>query len=246
MTETHQLSVQLRQRAGKGAARSVRREGRVPGVIYGGREEPVLISIDPLELKRELHKIGFFATLFDLKLDGAAHRVLARDVQFDPVTDKPLHVDFLRVTGESRIVVQVPVEFINEAKSPGLKRGGVLNVVRHEIELRCSVDAIPRSITIDLDGLDIGDSIHISHVTLPEGARPTIERDFTIASVAAPSAVRAEALEAQAAAAAAALAPEVPVTAGAAAPGAAAPAAPGTAAPGAAAPAAPAAAPKKE
>jgi large subunit ribosomal protein L25 len=206
----------------------------------------VLISIDPLELKRELHKIGFFATLFDLKLDGAAHRVLARDVQFDPVTDKPLHVDFLRVTGESRIVVQVPVEFINEVKSPGLKRGGVLNVVRHEIELRCSVDAIPRSITIDLDGLDIGDSIHISHVTLPEGARPTIERDFTIASVAAPSAVRAEALEAQAAAAAAALAPEVPVTAGAAAPGAAAPAAPGTAAPGAAAPAAPTAAPKKE
>ena len=246
MTETHQLSVQLRQRAGKGAARSVRREGRVPGVIYGGKQEPVLISIDPLELKRELHKIGFFATLFDLKLDGAAHRVLARDVQFDPVTDKPLHVDFLRVTGESRIVVQVPVEFINEVKSPGLKRGGVLNVVRHEIELRCSVDAIPRSITIDLDGLDIGDSIHISHVTLPEGARPTIERDFTIASVAAPSAVRAEALEAQAAAAAAALAPEVPVTAGAAAPGAAAPAAPGTAAPGAAAPAAPAAAPKKE
>jgi large subunit ribosomal protein L25 len=246
MTETHQLSVQLRQRAGKGAARSVRREGRVPGVIYGGKQEPVLISIDPLELKRELHKIGFFATLFDLKLDGAAHRVLARDVQFDPVTDKPLHVDFLRVTGESRIVVQVPVEFINEVKSPGLKRGGVLNVVRHEIELRCSVDAIPRSITIDLDGLDIGDSIHISHVTLPEGARPTIERDFTIASVAAPSAVRAEALEAQAAAAAAALAPEVPVAAGAAAPGAAAPAAPGTAAPGAAAPAAPAAAPKKE
>jgi large subunit ribosomal protein L25 len=244
MTETHQLSVQLRQRAGKGAARSVRREGRVPGVIYGGKQDPVLISIDPLELKRELHRIGFFATLFDLKLDGTAHRVLARDVQFDPVTDKPLHVDFLRVTGESRIVVQVPVEFINEAKSPGLKRGGVLNVVRHEIELRCSVEAIPRSITIDLDGLDIGDSIHISHVTLPEGARPTIERDFTIASVAAPSAVRAEALEAQAAAAAAAAAPEVPVAA-AAAPGAT-PAAPGTAAPGAAAPAAPAAAPKKE
>ena len=243
MTETHQLSIQLRQRVGKGAARSVRREGRVPGVIYGGKQEPVLISIDPLELKRELHKIGFFATLFDLKLDGAAHRVLPRDVQFDPVTDKPLHVDFLRVTAESRVVVQVPVEFINEAKSPGLKRGGVLNVVRHEIELRCSVDAIPKSITVDLDGLDIGDSIHISHVKLPEGARPTIERDFTVASVAAPSAVRAEALEAQAAAQAAAAAPEIPAAAAAAG---AIPAAPGTAAPGAAAPAAPAAAPKKE
>jgi large subunit ribosomal protein L25 len=231
MTETHQLSIQLRERAGKGAARAVRREGRVPGVIYGGKQEPILISVDPRELSRELHKTGFFATLFDLKLDGTAHRVLPRDVQLDPVTDKPAHVDFLRVSADSIVVVQVPVEFINEAKSPGLKRGGVLNVVRHEIELRCPVDAIPRSVVVDLDGLSIGDSIHISQVTLPEGVKPTIERDFTVASVAAPSAVRAEALEAQAAAAVAAATPEIPVAAEA--PGAAA------------APATPAAPPEK-
>ncbi len=224
MTETHQLSIQLRERAGKGAARAVRREGRVPGVIYGGKQEPTLISVDPRELSRELHQAGFFATLFDLKLDGAAHRVLPRDVQLDPVTDKPVHVDFLRVSADSLVVVQVPVEFINEAKSPGLKRGGVLNVVRHEIELRCPVDAIPRSIVVDLDGLAIGDSVHISQVTLPERVKPTIERDFTVASVAAPSAVRAEALEAQAAAAAAAAAPEIPEAA--AVPGVVAPTAP--------------------
>jgi large subunit ribosomal protein L25 len=235
MTETHELSIELRERAGKGAARSTRRAGRVPGVIYGAKQEPLMISLDPRELTHELHKIGFFATLFDLKLDGASHRVLPRDVQFDPVTDKPLHVDFLRVTAESKVLVQVPVEFVNEVRSPGLKRGGVLNVVRHEIELRCAVDAIPRTIVIDLEGLDIGDSIHISEVKLPANVRPTIERDFTVASVAAPSAVRAEALEAQAAAQAAAAAPEVPV-----APGAVPGAAPTPAAPGAApAPAAP-------
>jgi large subunit ribosomal protein L25 len=209
----------------------------VPGVIYGGKQQPQLISLDPAEFSHALHKVGFFATLFDLKLDGARHRVLPRDVQFDPVTDKPIHVDFLRVTAESKVTVQVPVVFINEVKSPGLKRGGVLNVVRHEIELRCAVDAIPRSVVVDLDGLNIGDSIHISRVKLPEGVKPTIERDFTVASVAAPSAIRAEALEAQAAAAAAAAAPEVPVVG--AVPGAVAPAAPG--APGApGAPAAPA------
>jgi large subunit ribosomal protein L25 len=236
MAENPQLSVQLRERAGKGAARTVRRAGRVPGVIYGGKQEPILISLDPGELKRVLHRVGFFATLFDLKLDGGAHRVLPRDVQFDPVTDKPLHVDFLRVTGESKVVVQVPVEFINEPKSPGLKRGGVLNIVRHEIELRCAIDSIPQKITVDLDGLDIGDSIHISHVKLPENVQTTVDRDFTVATIAAPSAVRAEALEAQAAAQAAAATPETP----------AAPAAPGAAAPGAAPGAAPAAAPKKE
>ncbi len=236
MTETRALSAELRERAGKGAARTVRRAGRVPGVIYGGREEAVLITVDPRELGRELHKIGFFATLFDLTLEGAAHRVLPRDVQFDPVTDKPLHVDFLRVTRDSKVVVQVPVEFINEIRSPGLKRGGVLNIVRHEIELRCAVDSIPRKIVIDLDGLDIGDSIHISHVTLPDNVRPTIERDFTVASIAAPSAVRAEALEAQAAAQVAAVTPETPVAPGAVPAGTAPGAAPAAATPAAAAP----------
>ena len=224
MTETHPLSAELRERAGKGAARTVRRAGRVPGVIYGGKEAPLLISLEPREFSRELHKLGFFATLFDLKVNGTANRVLPRDVQFDPVTDKPLHVDFLRVTGDSKVTVQVPVEFINEVMSPGLKRGGVLNVVRHEIELRCAVDSIPHSIKVDLEGLEIGDSIHISHVKLPANVKPTIDRDFTVASIAAPSAVRAEALEAQAAAQAAAATPEIPVEG--TVPGAAAPAAP--------------------
>ena len=217
MTETHQLSVQLRQRAGKGAARSVRREGRVPGVIYGGKQEPVLISIDPLELKRELHKIGFFATLFDLKLDGAAHRVLARDVQFDPVTDKPLHVDFLRVAADTKVTVEVPVVFRNEPASPGLKRGGVLNIVRHQIELVCAADSIPHELEFDLTGLDIGDAIHISAIKLPAGVTPAItDRDFTVATLVAPSAQKAEAAEVTETpeAAAAAVAP----TAGAAAP----------------------------
>jgi large subunit ribosomal protein L25 len=242
MAETHPLSVQLRERAGKGAARTVRRAGRVPGVIYGGKQEPILISLDPAELKRALHRVGFFATLFDLKLDGSAHRVLPRDVQFDPVTDKPLHVDFMRVTGESKVVVQVPVEFINEPKSPGLKRGGVLNIVRHEIEVYCTVDNIPQLITVDLDGLDIGDSVHISAVKLPEGVRPTITtRDFTVAAVAAPSVMKSaeeEAAEA-AAKAAAATAAAVPGEAGATA-------APAAAAAGGAAPAAEKKAPAKK
>src|SRR5262249_270005 len=192
---------------------------------------------DPAALPRALHRTGFFAPLSELQLDGTRQPVLPRDVHLDPVTDKPLHVDFLRVTSDSQVVVEVPVEFTNEAKSPGLKRGGVLNVVRHEIELRCAVAAIPRSIVIDLAGLEIGDSIHIRMVTLPQNVTPTVERDFTIASIAAPGAVRAEALEAQAAAAAAAAAPEVPVAPGA-------PGAPG--APAAAAPAASGAAPSGE
>ena len=225
-TTTNSLSAELRERAGKGAARAVRRAGRVPGVVYGAKQTPVLISLDPKELGRALGRTGFFATLFDLAVGGDSHRVLPRDVQFDPVTDVPLHVDLLRVAGDSLVVVDVPVEFINEASSPGIKRGGVLNTVRHEIELRCPVDSIPNRITVDLDGLDIGDSVHISMVKLPEGVMPIItERDFTIASIAAPSAVRAEALEAQEAAAAAAAVPEEPTPETPAAPGAA-PAAP--------------------
>ena len=173
--------------------------------------------------------------LTEIDLDRETARLVWREVQLDPVKDWPIHVDFQRIGAGARIRVNVPVRFINEGLSPGLKRGGVLNVVRHEIELRCAVDAIPRTIVIDLEGLDIGDSIHISEVKLPANVRPTIERDFTVASVAAPSAVRAEALEAQAAAQAAAAAPEVPV-----APGAVPGAAPTPAAPGAApAPAAP-------
>jgi large subunit ribosomal protein L25 len=203
MTEIQSLSVELRDRAGKGAARATRRAGRVPGVVYGNKEPATLISLEPRALVRALHRTGFFATLFDLKLGDRSERVLPRDVHFDPVTDRPLHVDFLRVGAGTRVHVNVPVIFQNDAASPGLKRGGVLNTVRHEVELICAADSIPPSIIIDLTGLDIGDSVHISMVKLPDNVTPAIaDRDFTIATIAAPTAQKLEAAEAAAAAAA--------------------------------------------
>ena len=191
MVETVTISAQLRQRAGKGAARAVRRAGRVPGVIYGDNQPPTLIELDPRDLIREFQKPGFFTRVFDVQIDGRSERVLPRDVQLHPVTDRPEHVDFQRVGAKTQIRVAVPVRFENQERSPGLKRGGVLNVVRHEIEVYCSVENIPQVITVNLKGLDIGDSVHISAVKLPEGVRPTITtRDFTIAAIAAPSVLR--------------------------------------------------------
>ncbi len=197
MSDIHKLSAEPRERAGKGAARAARRAGRVPGVIYGAKKTPVLISLDPQDLRREIGGGGFFAKLFDVQVNGGSERVLARDLQLHPVSDRPLHVDFLRVSRDTQIDVMVPVVFLNEEESPGLKRGGVLNVVRFEVELSCQADAIPPQIEIDLTGRDIGDSAHISEVTLPEGVQPTItDRDFTIATIAAPSVIREEAAEA--------------------------------------------------
>jgi large subunit ribosomal protein L25 len=194
MPEILTLSAELRDRAGKGAARATRRAGRVPGIVYGGGGEPVAISLEPQELSRALTRRGFFATLVDLKLDGSVERTLPREVQYHPVTDKPLHVDFMRVAATNRVTVTVPVVFINQEQSIGLRRGGILNIVRHGIELNCPVDGIPDHLTVSLDGLDIGNSVHISAVAIPEGCRPTITgRDFTIASIAASSGVREEA-----------------------------------------------------
>lgn len=199
MAEITALSAEPRAQAGKGPARAIRRSGRVPGIIYGGGGGSVLISLEPRELGRALAKRGFFATLVDVTVDGATHRTLPREVQRHPATDAPLHVDFMRVGVNSRVTVQVPVVFVNHEMSMGLRRGGILNIVRHGIELNCPVDGIPDHLVVDLNGLDIGDSIHISAVALPEGCRPTItERDFTIASVAASSAVREEAATAAA------------------------------------------------
>ncbi len=239
MVDATKIAAEPRQRAGKGAARAVRRSGRVPGVIYGEKAPPTLIEIDPKILDAEVHKPGFFTRVFDVQVNGKTERALARDVQFHPVTDRTEHVDFMRVGEHTRIRVGVPVKFVNQDKSPGLKRGGVLNIVRHTIEVYCNVDNIPQLFTIDLDGLDIGDSVHISKVKLPEGVKPTITtRDFTIAAVAAPSVMKsAEEEAAEAAAKAAAAAAAAPAEgAPAAAPGAA-PAA-GAAAPAAGAPAA--------
>lgn len=210
MTAVDTLTVESRERAGKGAARAVRRSGRIPAVVYGARQDPALISLDPRDLMRELERTGFFARLFDLAIGGKKERALARDVQFDPVTDRPIHVDFLRVSDDTTLKVEVPVVFLNQGVSPGLKRGGVLNIVRHEIELICRADAIPAKLEGDLTGLDIGDSLHISMIPLPAGVKPTIARDFTVATIAAPSAVKAEAAEAAAAAAAALAAAAVP------------------------------------
>ena len=197
MAEISIIAAQRRERAGKGPARAARRAGRVPGVIYGSKKDPTMVTLDPRELDRELHAGAFLATVYEIQVEKDKERVLPRDVQFDPVTDRPIHVDFLRVSAATSVTVQVPVNFLNEEESPGLKRGGLLNVVRHEIEMICRADAIPSAVEVDLTGLDIGDSIHISMISLPDGVAPTItDRDFTVATIAAPT-VAQEAEEAE-------------------------------------------------
>jgi large subunit ribosomal protein L25 len=196
MSQTIELNAVVRERGGKGAARAVRRQGLVPGVIYGDKKEPETIAIDRRELVRLLNFGNFMTTLCSIDVDGAKTRVLARDVQFDPVKDFPIHVDFLRLGKDARIAVDIRVHFLNEEASPGIKRGGVLNVVRHEVELICPADAIPDFIEADLTGYNIGDSLHISAITLPEGVTPAItDRDFTVATVAAPAGLKEEAEE---------------------------------------------------
>jgi large subunit ribosomal protein L25 len=251
MAAVESVSAETRDRAGKGAARESRRNGRVPAVIYGDKKEPTLISLDPKEIDRHIHKKTFYATLLDVDLKGTKHRVLPRDVQFDPVTDRTLHVDFQRIGKDTKVHVNVPVVVRNEAASPGIKRGGVLNIVRHEIEFICSPDAIPQFIEVDLTGLEIGGSIHIHAVKLPDNATLAVrERDFTVVSIGAPTGLKAEQQEAAEKAAAAAAAPVAAAPAagagGGSAPGTAAPAA-GAAAGGAKGGAAPAAkAPEKK
>jgi len=200
MSQTRSISAEKRDRAGKGSARSARRAGRVPAVIYGDGKAPESITLSFNELNNNINKGRFLSTLYNVEIDGRKERVLPRDVQFDVVTDAPLHVDFLRIGKGKKIPVMVPVHFTNEPASPGLKRGGVLNVVRHEVELLCPADEIPESIEIDLTGLEIGDGMHISRVTLPEGVTPTIiDRDFTIATITAPTIMTAGAEEGEAA-----------------------------------------------
>jgi large subunit ribosomal protein L25 len=180
-----ELKATARPRAGKGASRQARREGKVPAVIYGDGQPPETIALDYNELWKQVLKGHFTSTVFEIDVEGKKNRVIPRDLQVDPVKDKPIHVDFLRIGKEGLIRVQVPVRFIKEGQSPGLKRGGVLNIVRHEIEVTCPYDKIPPHFEVDLDGLEIGRSIHISSITLPEDVTPTIKgRDFTIATIA--------------------------------------------------------------
>lgn len=191
MSEQLTLSAETRDREGKGASRALRNNGRVPAVIYGGKSEPQTIHLEEKALVKALMTGHFFNSVVEITVDGKAQTTLPKDVAFHPVTERPMHVDFLRVAKDTKISVNVPVHFINEEKSPGLKRGGVLNIVRHDVELACDASHIPDELTIDLSGYDVGDSIHISAVTLPKGAAPTItDRDFTIATVVAPSGLR--------------------------------------------------------
>ncbi len=191
MSEQLTLSAETRDREGKGASRALRNNGRVPAVIYGGKSEPQTIHLEEKALVKALMTGHFFNSVVEITVGGKAQTTLPKDVAFHPVTERPMHVDFLRVAKDTKISVNVPVHFINEEKSPGLKRGGVLNIVRHDVELACDASHIPDELTIDLSGYDVGDSIHISAVTLPKGAAPTItDRDFTIATVVAPSGLR--------------------------------------------------------
>lgn len=194
MSETYELKAEARHRVGKGSARAIRRDGKVPAVIYGEKQAPVSITLPYKEIFYKIHGGGFMTTVATIDVDGQKIRVLPKDYQLDPVSDKPMHVDFLRIGRNSEVKVNVPVHFINEEDSPGIKRGGVLNIVRHDVELQCPADAIPEAITFDLAGLEIGDSIHISAITLPKGVTPVIsDRDFTVATIASSSAARAEA-----------------------------------------------------
>ena len=196
------IEAEARERAGKGAARATRRQGRVPAVIYGARQAPTLISLDPRAVLREVHSSGWRSRLFEVKVGAETTRALIRDVQFHPVTDKPEHVDFQRLAAGEKIRVAVTVVFLNEGTSKGLKRGGVLNVVRHAVECYCDPENVPAHFEADLQDLDINDTVRWSHLKGTEGIRPTIiDRDFVIASVAAPTKMTEPTAEATAAAA---------------------------------------------
>ncbi|HHI82057.1 MAG TPA: 50S ribosomal protein L25/general stress protein Ctc [Rhizobiales bacterium] len=188
MAEIVELEAKVRERAGKGAARAVRREGLVPGVIYGDKQDPVLVSFGYQELMKQVETGRLMSTLVEIRVGGDKIRAIARDIQFEPVRDFLQHVDFLRLGKGARITVEVPCKFIGEDDSPGLSRGGVLNVVRYEIEVNCPANAIPEEIEVDLSGLDIGDGAHGSSLKLPEGVELTItDRDFTICTIASPT-----------------------------------------------------------
>jgi large subunit ribosomal protein L25 len=231
MATAKEIKATVRPRAGKGAARAVRREGRVPGVIYGGKEPPLAISLDDAELRQRIFAGRFLTSIYDVEIDGKKHRVIPRDFQVDPVRDLPVHVDFMRLTEGATIRVSIPIHVINSDQSPGVKRGGAVNIVTHTLDVRCPADAIPEAFNVDVSGLEINHSKHLSDITLPPNVRPVAVGNVTLVTIVPPSGY-AEEMKAAADAAAAA--------ASAAAAAAAAPAAP-TGAPGAAG-AAPAAA----
>jgi large subunit ribosomal protein L25 len=245
MATVNLIKAAARSRGSKGAARAERRAGRVPGIIYGDGKPPLPISVDFADLNQRIYAGHFLTTIHDVEVDGTKHRVIPRDFQLDPVRDKPVHVDFMRLGEGATIRVNIPVHVKNADQSPGVKRGGTVSIVTHTVEVRCLADAIPGAIEVDVSGLEINYSKHLSDITLPEGVRAVSGRDITLVTVVPPSGyaeeMKAAAEAAAAAAAAAALAP----VAGAPAEGGAPVTAPGAApAAGAAAPA-PAAPEKK-
>jgi large subunit ribosomal protein L25 len=188
MAEMKTLAATVRSGTGKGAARSVRREGRIPAVLYGGGEAPTPISLDKKATTQLIFAGHFLTTIFELDIDGKKERAIPRDYQLDVVKDFPLHVDFLRLKPGSRLKVNVPVHFVNQEASPGLKRGGALNIVYHAVEMMVPADNIPEAITADLTGMDFNDSLHISAIPLPEGCKPTNpDKNFTVASLTPPA-----------------------------------------------------------
>ena len=193
MSDQLTLSAETRERVGKGASRALRREGRIPAVIYGGNQEPVSIHVGERELTKLLMTGHFMNSVIMIDGTGDSVRTLPKDVAFDPVNDRPIHVDFFRISEHAKVHVNVPVVFTDEDDSVGIRKGGVLNVVRHELELVCDAASIPNEISVSVAGMDVGDSIHISNVDLPEGSASAIDdRDFTIATLVAPSALKSQ------------------------------------------------------
>lgn len=199
------LKAVARERVGKGSARELRRNGQIPASIYGDKQSPVSIAISRKEATMRIHAGGFMTNILSIDVDGDKVNVLPKDYQLDPVRDFVMHVDFLRVSKNTQVVVEVPVQFENEDTCVGIKRGGILNVVRHTVEVSCPANSIPEALVADLAELNIGDAVHISAITLPEGVEPTItDRDFTVATIASPGGAQDaadDAAEAEAAAA---------------------------------------------
>ena len=198
MSDVVTLAAEARPEAGRGGARQARREGRIPAVIYGNKEPSTLITLPAAELQKQLRQHGFLSRVFEIAVDGKKQRVLPREVQTDPVSGKPIHVDFMRFSASTRIAVEVEVVFQNEAQCAGLKLGGVLNIVQHEVELICTPGEIPEAVYVDLAGLDIGDVVHAEALKLPAGAELSGEPRATIATIAAPTVETAPAAAAEA------------------------------------------------
>jgi len=231
MANVSDMKATTRAQAGKGAARAARRAGRVPGIIYGDNKPPVAISLDHAELRQRIYAGHFLTTIYDLELEGAKHRVIPRDYQLDPVKDFPIHVDFMRLGEGATIRVNIPIRVLNAEVAPGVKRGGAVNIVTHAVEVRCPADAIPAAIEVDLTGLDINDSVHLTDISLPANVRPLTARDITLVTIVPPSGyLEEQKAAAEAAAAAAAAAAALPE--GAAPPEGGAPAAGGATATG--------------